>query len=89
MVRADFGGPSGAPSEVRGAAAWAKGAVSYGHLARAVRPALVNGAIGLVMAPHGRLTRALTFKMAGGNITEIEIIGDAARLAVLEVSIVE
>ena len=85
VVRADFGGPSGAPSEVRGAAAWAKGAVAYGHLARAVQPALLNGAIGLVMAPHGRLTRALTFKIARGKIVEIDIIGDSARLGELEV----
>jgi len=86
VVRADFGGPSGAPSEIRGAAVWAKGAVTYGHLARAVRLALLNGAVGLVMAPHGRLTRALTFKIANGTITEIEIIGDPARLGELEVA---
>jgi len=42
--------PSGAPAEVRGAAAWAKQAVAFGHLARLVRPALVNGAIGVVLA---------------------------------------
>ena len=48
-------GRSGAPAEIRGAAVWAKGAVAYGHLARLTRPALVNGAIGVVMAPQGRL----------------------------------
>ena len=86
VVRADM---SGAPSEIRGAAIWAKGAVAYGHMARAVRPALVNGAIGLVMAPRGRLSRALTFTIANGRITEIEVIGDPARLGELEVAIVE
>ena len=86
VVRADM---SGAPSEIRGAAVWAKGAVAYGHMARAVRPALVNGAIGLVMAPRGRLSRALTFTIADGKITEIEVIGDPARLGELEVAIVE
>ena len=85
VVRADFGGPLGASSEVRGAETWAKGAVSYGHLARAVQPALLDGAIGLVMAPHGRLTRALTFKIARGRIAEINIIGDPARLSAIEV----
>lgn len=75
-------------AEIRGAAAWAKGAVAYGHMARGVQPALVNGAIGLVMAPGGRLTRALTFTFANGRITAIEIISDKARLADLEVSIV-
>jgi RNA polymerase sigma-70 factor, ECF subfamily len=40
VVRADM---PGAPSEIRGAAAWAKGAVAYGHLARLTQPALVDG----------------------------------------------
>ena len=89
VVRADMPGQPGAPSEVRGAAVWAKGAVAYGHLARLVQPALVNGAIGLVMAPGGRLARALTFEMANGHITSIEVIGDPARLRELEVSAVD
>ncbi len=81
--------PSGAPAEIRGAAVWAKQAVAYGHLARLVRPALVNGAIGVVMAPRGRLSRALTFTIANGKITEIEVIGDPARLGELDVSTVD
>ena len=89
VVRTDLAGPSGAPSEIRGAAVWAKGAVSYGHMARLVQPALVNGAIGLMMAPRGRLVRALTFKIANGKITEIDVIGDPARLGELDVSIVD
>jgi RNA polymerase sigma-70 factor (ECF subfamily) len=88
VVRADGVRP-GAPTEIRGAAVWAKGAVSYGQLAQLVRPALVDGAVGLVMAPGGRLTRALTFEIADGKITEIEVIGDRARLAELDVSSVE
>ena len=71
------------------AAVWAKQAVAFGHLAQLVRPALVNGAIGVVMAPRGRLSRALTFKIANGKITEIEVIGDQARLGELDVSIVD
>jgi RNA polymerase sigma-70 factor (ECF subfamily) len=86
VVRTDL---TGAPAEVRGAAVWAKQAVAFGHLARLVRPALVNGAIGVVMAPQGRLSRALTFKIANGKITEIEVIGDRARLGDLDVSIVD
>jgi RNA polymerase sigma-70 factor (ECF subfamily) len=85
VVRADLAGPT----EVRGAAAWAKQAVAYGHLAKVVRPALVNGGVGLVMAAHGRLSRALTFKITNGRITEIEVIGDPSRLADLEVSSVD
>ena len=89
VVRADMAVPSGAPTEIRGAAVWAKGAVAYGHMARLVRPALVNGAIGVVMAARGRLSRALTFKIANGKITEIEVIGNPARLGELDVSVVD
>jgi RNA polymerase sigma-70 factor (ECF subfamily) len=88
VVRADMGGPS-APTEIRGAAAWAKGAVTYGHMARLTRPALVDGAIGVVVAPQGKLVRALRFTIANGKITEIEIIGNPARLGELEVSTVD
>jgi RNA polymerase sigma-70 factor (ECF subfamily) len=89
VVRTDLAAPSGAPAEVRGAAVWAKQAVAFGHLAQLVRPALVNGAVGLVMAPRGRLSRALTFKIANGRITDIEVIAAPARLAGLDVSLVE
>jgi RNA polymerase sigma-70 factor, ECF subfamily len=86
VVRADM---SGAPTEVRGAAVWAKGAVAYGHLAQLTQPALVDGAIGVVVAPQGRLVRALRFTIANDKITEIEVIGDPARLGELDVSIVD
>ncbi|MPY88613.1 MAG: sigma-70 family RNA polymerase sigma factor [Luteitalea sp.] len=89
VVRTDLAVPPGAPAEIRGAAAWAKGAVAYGHLAQLTQPALVDGAIGVVVAPQGRLVRALTFTIANGKITEIEVIGDPARLGELDVSIVD
>ena len=40
-------------------------------------------------APRGRLSRALTFKLANGMISEIQVIGDATRLGELDVSIVD
>jgi RNA polymerase sigma factor (sigma-70 family) len=88
VVRTDLA-PPGAQAEVRGAAVWAKGAIAYGHMARLVRPALVNGAVGLVIAQRGRLSRALTFKIVNGKITEIEVIGDPARLGDFDVSIAD
>jgi RNA polymerase sigma-70 factor (ECF subfamily) len=89
VVRADIAVPSGAPAEIRGAAVWAKQAVAFGKLARLARPALVNGTVGIVMAPQGRLFRALRLTIANGKITEIEVIGDPARLEALELSVVE
>ena len=87
VVRADMA--AGAPTEIRGAAAWAKGAVAYGHLARLTRPALVDGAIGVVVAPEGRLVRALRFTIVDDKISEIEVIGNPARLGELDVSIAD
>jgi len=89
VVRADASVRPGAPTEVRGAAVWAKGAVAFGHMAKAARIAVVDGAVGLVMAPQGRLFRALTFKIVNGKIAEIEVIGDQKRLEEMKLSIVE
>src|SRR5512145_2520669 len=71
VVRADMA--AGAPTEIRGAGVWAKGAVAYGHMARLTQPALINGAVGVVFARHGRLVRALRFTIANGKISEIEV----------------
>ena len=69
VVRADVPAPSGAPAEIRGAAVWAKQAIAFGQLARLARLALVNGAVGIVMAPRGRLFRVVRLTIANGKIT--------------------
>jgi RNA polymerase sigma-70 factor (ECF subfamily) len=74
------------PTEIRGAASWAKGAVAYGHLAQLAQPALVDGAVGVVVAPQGRLVRALRFTIANGQIAEIQVIGTPERLGELDVA---
>jgi hypothetical protein len=79
----------GAPTEIRGATAWAKGAIAFSQSARFVRPVLVNGAVGLVLAPSGRLFRALTFTIRGGKIAGVEVIGDPARLRELNLALLE
>ncbi|MGH9221769.1 MAG: sigma-70 family RNA polymerase sigma factor [Vicinamibacterales bacterium] len=89
VVRSDEAVRPGAPTEIHGAAAWAKGAVAYGHLAKLALPVLVNGAVGVVVAPRQRLVRALRFTIANGKIIEIEVIGDPARLDELDVSIID
>ena len=76
VVRAD--GPPGAPREVRGARTWAKGALAFSRHARFARPALVNGAVGVVMAPRGRLVRALSFTITRGKIVQIDVIAPRA-----------
>jgi hypothetical protein len=95
LVRVDEAGARpGAPREVRGARAWAKGAVAWGkgvvafaHAMRFAQPALVDGELGIVLAPDGHLQRVLKFTIANGKIAQVEIIADAARLAQLEIGV--
>lgn len=90
MVHIDPGaGRPGSPSEIRGARNWAQGAITYSRGARFIEPALINGSVGLVFAPHGRLLRAITFRIEGGKIAEVEIIAKPDRLLQLELSVVE
>jgi RNA polymerase sigma-70 factor (ECF subfamily) len=53
------------------------------------RLALLDGAVGVVVAPLGRLVRVLRFTIANGRIAEIDIIADPASLAALDVSTVD
>jgi len=88
VVRADVAGARpGAPSEVRGAQQWARQAIAFSQGARAARPALVNGAVGVVVAPRGRLFRVLEFTMAQGKIVRIDVVGDPTRLRELEIGV--
>src|SRR5918998_1185959 len=85
VLRADSGAvPAGASREVRGAAAVAKRAAK--RRARAARPALVNGAVGVVVAPRGRLLMVLGFTISGGKIVEIDAIADPERLRQLDLA---
>jgi len=88
VVRADIPTP-GAPGEVRGARAWAANAMAAARGARAARPALVNGAVGVVVAPQGRLFRVLRFTMQEGKIARIEVVGDPDRLRLLDLAVLE
>jgi RNA polymerase sigma factor (sigma-70 family) len=90
VVRADAAAvaPGGA-AEVRGAQNCAKGAIAAARGARFARPALVNGSVGVVVAPRGRLFRALTFNIAQGKIVGIDVIGDPARLRDLDLAVLD
>jgi RNA polymerase sigma-70 factor (ECF subfamily) len=86
VLRADPAAlPPGAPREIRGAADLAKRAITGG--ARAARPALVNGAVGVVVAPGGRLRMVLRFTIIGGRISEIDAVAEPERLRQLDLAI--
>jgi len=65
---------------VRGARAVVAHALGFSRAARFVRPALVDGAVGLAIVPQERLIGALAFTFDHDRITAIEMIGDPARL---------
>jgi len=90
VVRIDENaGAPGAPREIHGAQAWAKGAIAFAQLARSAQPMLVDGTVGLVWAPAGRLSRALRFTITSGKIVRADIIADPARLGALHLTALE
>jgi RNA polymerase sigma-70 factor (ECF subfamily) len=88
VLRADRGAvPLGASRVVRGARAVADGALTFARLGRFARPALVNGAAGVVArAPDGRPLSVVGFTITGGKIVEIDILADPARLRQLDLT---
>jgi RNA polymerase sigma factor (sigma-70 family) len=74
---------------VRGARSVVGEASRYAHLARFARPALVNGAAGLVVAPAGRPFAVIGFTVARGRIAEMDILADPKRLAELDLTVLD
>lgn len=81
--------PSGQPALVRGVRAVAAGALASSARARFTQPALVDGAVGLVMAPRGQLFLVLGFTFDGDRITGIDVIADPDRLRDLDLAVLE
>ena len=72
---------------LRGADAVARHAATYSKLYPFVRPALVNGAAGAVVAPHGQLFSVMAFAVSNGRVTAIDALVDPERLAQLDLSV--
>jgi RNA polymerase sigma-70 factor (ECF subfamily) len=79
--------PVEAMREIRGAEKWAQGAITAARGARAAHPALIDGTLGLVIAPKGRLFRVLRFTLADEKIAAIEVIGNPDRLRQLQLAV--
>ena len=84
VLRADLGP---AVREVRGAAAVASQAQSYSRLDLVMRPALVNGAVGLVTTRGGELFSVGGFTVRDGKIVAMDLLADPERLRELDLSI--
>jgi RNA polymerase sigma factor (sigma-70 family) len=66
--------------EIRGARAVVERGREFSRVARFCRIALLDGSPGFVMAPRGRLARAIAFSFSGERITSIDVIADPERL---------
>jgi len=78
VYRADWA--SGKSQGVRGATAVVRQARAFLRLARFAQPVLVNGAVGVVVAPFGRLRYVAQFTITSGKIAQIHVMADPAVL---------
>ncbi|MGW6376770.1 sigma-70 family RNA polymerase sigma factor [Rhodococcus sp. NPDC055112] len=78
VLRADTG--VGILKVVRGAEAVSAQALSFARFAHSSMAALVNGAVGMVNAPDGRLQSVMAVTITNGRIVEIHILADPLRL---------
>jgi RNA polymerase sigma-70 factor, ECF subfamily len=88
VVSRGDGGP-GASAVVRGAREVAARALTFARLSPFVRPALVNGAAGVVVAPRGKPFSVMGFTVARGRIVAIDSIVDPERLSRLDLAFLD
>ncbi len=84
VLRADGGlsRPSAA-GLIRGGRSVAEQALGYRRFSAFIRPALVNGAAGAVVAPRGRPVSIMGFTVRNGRVIAIDVLADPARLRAL------
>jgi RNA polymerase sigma-70 factor (ECF subfamily) len=51
-----------------------------------VQPALIDGSVGLILAPRGKLSKAMIFTFTNAKVTRLDVIGDPARLRELDIA---
>jgi RNA polymerase sigma-70 factor (ECF subfamily) len=77
----------GKAREVKGASTWTKQFIALSRGLRFVQPALINGSVGLIFAPRGKLSRALAFTFSNDKVARVEVIGDSDRLRELDIAV--
>jgi RNA polymerase sigma-70 factor (ECF subfamily) len=89
VLRVDAGAIPGASTEIRGAEQVARRAQTFSRTGLLRRPALVNGAPGLVCTLEGKLFSVMAFTVAGGKIAEIDILRDPERLSQVDLTMLD
>ena len=74
---------------LKGAREVASGALLFRSLSPYVRPALVNGAAGVVVVREGTPFSVMGFTVVDGKIVEIDAVADPERLATLDLAFVD
>ena len=74
---------------LRGAAAVASGALMTARPSALERPALVNGAAGVVVTAGGQPVAVIGFTVSRGKIVEIDAVADPERLLRLDLSVLD
>jgi RNA polymerase sigma-70 factor, ECF subfamily len=89
LLRADRGAVTpGASIVIRGARVVAERAMMFANIAEFARPALVNGAAGIVgFSTRGRPFSVMGFTVVGGKIVEIDILADPVRIDQLDLTV--
>ncbi|SCG46100.1 RNA polymerase sigma factor SigJ [Micromonospora inositola] len=64
-------------------------ALTFGRLSPFARPALVNGAAGVVVVVQGRPVSVMGFTVAAGKIVAIDVLSDPERLGRLDLSVLD
>ncbi len=90
VLRADRGAvAAGGLTEIRGAAAVAGQALAFQRFAHSARPALVNGAAGIVSTADGQPMSVMSFTVTSGKIVAIDILADPDRLRHLDLTVLD
>ena len=86
VFRSDVGRLSNAaPAQLEGVLAVARQAANEGpRFATLCRPAMVNGAAGLVLQSRGRVLAVVGMTVVGDHIAAIDLLLDPEKLATLE-----
>ncbi|MGC5013576.1 RNA polymerase sigma factor SigJ [Streptosporangium sp. DT93] len=72
---------------ITGARDVAEQALTFGRLSPLARPALVNGAAGVVVAAHGRPLSVMAFTVTDGRIVAVDVLSDPDRLDGLDLTV--
>ncbi|MGW5274281.1 sigma-70 family RNA polymerase sigma factor [Streptomyces sp. NPDC004044] len=90
VLRSD-GGVAGArhTAVLHGARTVAGQALTFGQLSPFARPALINGAAGVVVVAHGRRLSVMAFTVTDGKTVAIDVLSDPERLHKLDLTVLD